>query len=206
MLFYNRRCLYSTIISFLLCLFSVGLVEAMNFKEIVEHYKDREFYLQHNLWYRDQGKIYWFNYILAGDFIPIGSKVTVIKVKSNTFKFKVEGRTEKFSINMWNCQISYEKFISRILGESPPVLEGLNEVDQKGIQFGKVIEGMSRKGVFFAVGYPPSYSPSREFGSSDADKPLNQSLDSKELVYFKNRFDRILYYFDENDLVVNIRD
>jgi len=179
---------------------------AMNFKELRQVYEGNDFYLQHNVWYRDKGEIHWFNYILAGEFIPLGSKVTITKMKTDKLKFRVEGIEDTFQIKLWNCQPSYEKIIGRIFGKTPPVITNVNDIDKKGISNGKVYEGMSRKGLFFAVGFPPYCSPSRNPGSSEVDKPVNTNLNSTEFIYWKNRFDKIIYYFDENDIVTNVRD
>ena len=56
------------------------------------------------------------------------------------------------------------EYLDLVLSATPVSYEGLSEIDQKGITEGRPYEGMSKKGVMIALGYPcPHGTPSPDF-------------------------------------------
>lgn len=66
---------------------------------------------------------------------------------------------------------------------SPNDTAGLSAVDQEGIAQGKVRVGMSKKGVIYAIGYPPEH--------------MTPSLDLPVWRYWRNRFKAMEVSFAE---------
>lgn len=71
-----------------------------------------------------------------------------------------------------------------------PTLEGFSNEDKQGITDGEVFEGMSKKGVLFAIGLPP-----------DHETP---NLDQSVWTYWKNPFARKQVKFD-GDIVKEVK-
>ncbi len=173
-----------------------GYVSALNKKELREKYEGKTFYLQHNLWHQN-GSVSWVNFIGVGDYLPIGTKVEITDVNKEEMVFKAEGYDEKYEFDLEDARPSYEEVVDRVFGDSKPSMEGLSESDREGIKAGKVKEGMTRQGVFKAVGYPPySYTP--PFKRTGA---INHDPNEDELDYMKSRFDMVIYKFEDDKLV-----
>lgn len=67
----------------------------------------------------------------------------------------------------------------------------LGSKDQQGIREGRVLPGMSKQGVIFAIGYPPEHA--------------TPSTDVARWTYWTHRFDRFIVYFDANNRVWQIQ-
>ena len=94
-----------------------------------------------------------------------------------------------------------ETVLKRTLGEAAPSLEGLSSVELDAIKRGAVSEGMSRKAVFLAVGYPPHF-----YERPWSDTPArNKDLTLNELTFVGSTYDFIIVKF-ENDQVKAIDD
>ncbi len=72
-------------------------------------------------------------------------------------RLMVEGRDDKLYLQIEECAPDLETVLDRILGGTPPALDSFGAIDLEGIRSGRILEGMSRQGVFRAVGYPPFY-------------------------------------------------
>jgi hypothetical protein len=68
----------------------------------------------------------------------------------------------------------------------------LSPVDRKGIQMGTALEGMTRQGVIYAMGYPPPHR--------------TPSLDSERWIDWRNRFNTFAVVFDPSGLVMGIQE
>ena len=66
-------------------------------------------------------------------------------------------------------------------------LEALSAVDREGIMKGKALEGMTKRGVRIALGYPATHE--------------TPSLDSNVWTYWTNRFRRMTVGFSERGFV-----
>jgi len=67
--------------------------------------------------------------------------------------------------------------------------EGMNESDIDAIKRGRVVNGMSKKAVLVAYGYPPEHRTS--------------SLESNTWIYWRNQFGTFRVCFDENDKTIS---
>ena len=67
----------------------------------------------------------------------------------------------------------------------------LSEIDQEGIKDGVVKKGMTKEGVVYAVGYPPTHK--------------TPTLDSDQWIYWKNRFGKMRVQFTDGKVSRVIR-
>jgi hypothetical protein len=173
--------------------------DAADSKELKAKYEGKSFILQHNL-HVDENKAKWQNFI-EGDFVPLGSKVTVTKIDKDkaTLVFEDPARTVKLTIEDAIPDAAF--VLDRILGATAPSLKGLGKTDQEGIKQGKILEGMTRKAVFLAVGPPPySYTPPFRH-----DSAVNHDTKADELTYMKGVYDFLKITF-KGDKVSGIED
>jgi hypothetical protein len=189
----------------LACLVVLALVKASpstpaaETKELKAKYEGQSFTLQHNLHVQDN-EAEWQNFI-EGDFVPLGSKVTVKKIDDEkaTLVFEDPPRTIKLDIEKAIPDATV--VLNQILGSTAPSLKGFGKTDLDGIKQGKILEGMTRKAVFLAVGPPPySYTPPFRH-----DSAVNHDPKASELTYMKGTYDFIKITFS-GDKVADIED
>ena len=172
---------------------------AADAKDLKAKYEGKTFTLQHNLHVRDN-EAEWQNYI-EGDFVDLGSKVTVktIDHKQATLVFENPARTVKLDIADANPDATV--VLDHMLGATAPSLKGLGKTDLTGIKQAVILEGMTRKAVFLAVGYPPySYTPPFRH-----DSAVNHDPKAEELTYMKGTYDFLKITFTK-DKVSDIED
>lgn len=175
----------------------------VNCKALKSSYEGKTFHLQHNF-YQDDGGATWINFMKSGDFLPIGAEVKVQKLKSDEAILKIKdesGREHEVEWDLDEALPDCETVLKRTLGESAPSLEGLSSADVDAIKRGAISEGMSRKAVFLAVGYPPHFYE-RPWSDTVA---RNKDLTLNELTFVGSTYDFIVVKFD-NDQVKAIDD
>ena len=174
-------------------------VSAADAKELKAKYEGKSFTLQHNL-HVDDNVAEWQNFI-EGDFVPVGSKVTVTKIdaKKATLVFEDPARTVRLDLD---DAIPDAVFVlDRVLGATAPSTKGLGKTDLDGIKRGKILEGMTRKAVFLAVGPPPySYTPPFRH-----DAAVNHDPKASELTYMKSTYDFLKVTFS-GEKVIDLED
>jgi hypothetical protein len=189
-------------LAFLIVLALVGAVpstSAADTKELKAKYEGQSYTLQHNLHVSDN-EAKWQNFI-EGDFVPFGSKVTVKKIDKDkaTLVFEDPPRTVKLTIE--DAIPDATVVLDQILGSTAPSTKGFGKTDLEGIKQGKILEGMTRKAVFLAVGPPPySYTPPFRH-----DSAVNHDPKASELTYMKGTYDFIKITFS-GDKVSDIED
>ncbi len=138
-------------------------------------------------------RLYAVNYQQAG-LIPLCTPVVLLELETDRMRFRVEetGRTYEYL----NHKAAAERFrtnLARFFGTDCPrdELDQLGELDQRGIRQGKALPGMTRRGVFLAMGPPPRH--------------VNPTLEADRWIYWRNRFNRIAVEFDVDGRVTGIR-
>jgi hypothetical protein len=173
--------------------------QAADAKELKAKYEGKSFTLQFNL-HVDDNVAEWQNFI-EGDFVPVGSKVTVTKIdaKHATLHFEDPVRTVRLDLDDANPDAVF--VLDRVLGATAPSTKGLGKTDLDGIKQGRIMEGMTRKGVFLSVGPPPySYTPPFRH-----DSATNHDPKADELTYMKGTYDFLKVTFSK-DKVVDLED
>ena len=124
--------------------------------------------------------------------IPVNTPVEFGRYRRGfTIKNLNDGSLVYFEFNSKNMGMSAEQYISLITSSKKVDLNELSEIDQKGINSGKALVGMSKKGVRIALGYPAAHR--------------TPSLENNEWVYWRNRFRTNVIEFDTEGKVKEIR-
>jgi hypothetical protein len=142
----------------------------------------------------DEGhaRLYSSNYLREG-FIERCTDVTIDRVNTKQMVFTVTDTGRRYTwlfqtkLMVESISQNLDKFFGTQCSESD--LANLSEIDRKGIKNGEVYEGMSRQGVIYAIGYPPSHETPK--------------LELDTWKYWKNRFDTMNVHF-EGDKVSSI--
>ena len=169
-------------------------------EDLKAKYEGKSFVLQHNL-HIDDNEAEWQNSI-GGDFVDLGSKVTVTKIDKSKalLAFADPARTVKLDLAGANPNATV--VLDHMLGAAAPSLKGLSKQDLTGIKRAVILEGMTRKAVFLAVGYPPySYTPPFR-----KDSAVNHDPNAEELTYMKSTYDFFKVYFGSKGTVAAIED
>jgi hypothetical protein len=163
-------------------------------KALKSSYEGKTFRLQHNFYQEDE-EATWINFMKTGDFLPIGSEVVVKKLKKDEAVLEIKDENGRARTVEWDLDEALpecETVLKRTLGEAAPTLDGLTEADLDGIKRGAISEGMSRKAVFLAVGYPP-YFYERPWSDTPA---RNKDLSLNELTFVGSTYDYVIVKFD----------
>jgi hypothetical protein len=173
--------------------------EAADKKELKAKYEGQSFVLQHNLVVQDN-EAKWQNFI-EGDFVPLGSKVTVKKIDGDKAILGFEDPPRTIKLTIEDAIPDATVVLDQILGSAAVSLKGFGKTDLEGIKQGKILEGMTRKAVFLAVGPPPySYTPPFRH-----DSAVNHDLKANELTYMKSTYDFFTVVFS-GDKVSELKD
>jgi hypothetical protein len=95
-----------------------------------------------------------------------------------------------FELNQRNALATPQEYIALITSSTEVPLDGLSDIDRKGIRAGKAIVGMSRKGVRIALGHPAAH--------------MTPSLEENTWTYWKDRHRRLQVVFDAEGKVSRI--
>ena len=160
-----------------------------------------EVYTKYNIHAQDSGrdiKASYAGFVDPGDghiIIPAGSEIEFPdrRARRNGFYFKVmdTGQMVFFEYHSGRMEMSEEQYVELITSDEPVSIEGFSEIDQKGIEAGKALEGMSKDGVLTALGYPA--------------KHRTPSLESSSWTYWRNRFVTSVVEFNAEGYVENVR-
>ena len=102
------------------------------------------------------------------------------------------GETIHYQCTQKFLNMDMDEYINTLFSPSKVSLRGLTAKDRKGVELGKALVGMTKKGVLTALGYPAGHKTA--------------SLDSREWIYWTNRFGTYAVQFDGNGRVKSIRD
>ena len=95
-----------------------------------------------------------------------------------------------FELNQRNALATPKEYITLITSPAKVSLDGLPDIDRKGIRAGKAYVGMSKEGVRIALGYPAAH--------------MTPSLEEDTWWYWHNRHRRVRVDFDQDGKVKQI--
>ena len=150
------RKIFNMALFFLPVLFS-GCARTVIVQEALQLPEGAKVYTNYNIWYDDPDDISSLNY-QSGKFMPFGTEVEIVEADGRSFTFREKSNGQKFRISYdesW-MMIPIEDYLKRFLttknreqlsaGIKPAVLDKVSK--------GLVDEGMTRKEVLLAYGYP----------------------------------------------------
>lgn len=109
-------------------------------------------------------------------YVPVNTVVSIGKWRGGfTMTRQDNGQLIYFEYRSGNMGgMSVEEYLNLITGPQPASLKGLSGTDLKGIKEGRALNGMTKKGVQIAWGYPA--------------KHRTPSLDDDVWTYWRNRW------------------
>jgi hypothetical protein len=138
--------------------------------------------------------LYAVNYQQAG-LIPLCSEVVLLHLGREQLRFRVlkTGREYEYVYHEAAAE-PFPSHLLRFFGADCDAteVERLSERDQAGIAAGVALQGMSKRGVILAIGYPPRH--------------MTPDLDRNLWLYWKSRLDRFSVAFDAKRNVVEVLD
>ena len=166
----------------------------------------QDFYLKNNIWYQHPAKMMNVNYHV-GTILPVGSKVTIKKIRGGNVDFWVEGRKPVFRILFIPKYAGLKEvdgkrrretiwdFFDKYFQKTDPTAPGgpfdmVSDDERRLIMTGQIAVGMSKWAVLRAYGYPPGHK--------------TPSWKSNTWTYWVTKYSRKIVTF-ENDRVVNIQ-
>lgn len=139
-------------------------------------------------------RLYAANFQQDG-LIPVCTQVEIMVISNKKMIFLNDSNGEQYTyLNHKQANGDFLGHIELFFNKDCPQseIDQLSELDRRGIQLGKALPGMTRKGVVLAMGYPPQ----RE----------NPEYASLQWTYWKSRFNRLKVYFNEYGIVTHIQD
>jgi hypothetical protein len=173
----------------------IGLVaitaQAMEPKEMV----GQEVYLLTNLHPDEENaRLYSTNYQLPGR-LKVCTKVRITKLSKKKMKFELvdSPREYEYLLHKKSTPEGFAENIKKYFGPECPQAEidGMSEVDRKGIKKARALVGMTKRGVIIAMGYPPAH--------------VTHDLDYEEWMYWMNKWSRDAIEFNDAGIVESIR-
>ncbi len=155
-------------------------------------------YTAYNLWYEVPERMFGINY-RRGAMIPAGTEVSAWHMKDSRDRPIIEfttagkGRTYTIYFRKKFCPgLTAGELENRLLTNEPfeQLTKGLTAAEIQSIKKGKLEEGMSKRSVLIARGYPPGHR--------------TPSLDDNTWLYWENRFMKQAVRFGEDGRVSEI--
>jgi len=95
-----------------------------------------------------------------------------------------------FEYHPGRMKMDFDQYIKKIASPKPVDLKGLTALDKKGVEEGRALIGMTKRGVMTALGYPAAHR--------------TPSLESNLWTYWKDRYRTFRVQFGTNGKVVEI--
>jgi hypothetical protein len=153
--------------------------------------KDKSFYTKVNIHYEAPRKILSTNY-LKGTLLPVGTKVKIVDINDRQVVF-VNASNVTFAVTLVpkHTLVNMAGLFDRLFSETDPlaasgVFGTFTPTEKFNIKKGTVIDGMRKKAVLMAYGYPPESS--------------TPSLDDSTWTYWVARISRTTLHFDGDKL------
>lgn len=147
------------------------------------------------------------NFYQVGTLIPVGTRVEILEVRTDSIRFRPEGHPEITLVEKYGRQqLPFDQFVSRIFVETDPLEQLPRTVAatrgkrrarvtapspsrRELVERGVVEPAMTREEVIMILGYPPAHR--------------TPSLEQPEWHYWKNRWDDYAVVF-EGDRVARV--
>jgi len=153
----------------------------------------KELFSQTNIWYENPKKIYSTNYHI-GTMIPVGTKVRIVRLTKKSVQFQPLDSETTFTMThvRRHSTIAFQEVFDRYFSEQNPIagdgrFHQFSAEEQENVKRGTIAEGMCKKAVVMAYGYPPSNA--------------TPTLALHKWTYWITRFQKIVTVF-EGDKVV----
>lgn len=150
-----------------------------------------KYYTQVTMYY-EKGRYRTTNY-RKGAFVGVNTEVELLEITPKAIKIKLLPANQELlivNVTKHTGDDVYQAF-DKLLAKTKVPLSKFNALEQKNINKGAVVKGMSKQAVQVAIGYPPI--------------TRTASLDSDAWIYWKNRFHTFIVHFD-NDKVTRIQE
>lgn len=124
--------------------------------------------------------------------IPVNSKLKIGKwMWRNGFTLVVMDTGEKvyYEYNKSRMKMDFTEYLDKITAPAPVALK-LPKLDMESVKKGVAVPGMTKDGVFAALGYPPTHK--------------TPSMDDAKWTYWINRFKTRTVEFDNNGIVTKV--
>jgi hypothetical protein len=136
--------------------------------------------------------LYAANYQRAG-LLPVCTRVQIERLGGDVMEFRVESSGKVYEYAHHKSAIEpFPQHLSRYFGPRCPdeAMAKLGEIDRRNIRSGTVEAGMTRQGVLFAIGYPPTRT--------------TPDLQATKWRYWRNRFRSFHVEFDDRGRVAKV--
>lgn len=134
--------------------------EPVNINEVLQLDQANRIYTAYNIWYEKPENVSSLNY-LSGKILQFGSEIKDLAAKDDIITFTDVATGQKFTINYMKNQqmIPIEKFLKRLFTTEYPSASvmGVSPSFYNKIKEGIVEEGMTKKEVIAAYGYPSAH-------------------------------------------------
>ncbi len=134
--------------------------------EVNNQYKDKDVYTAVNMRYSAAKKKGFYISYKNLELLPVNTKVRVINVRPKGFSMEIpKGKIITITYNELWGGAPIEEIIPLLFSETDmsTKLSQFNKIEKRGIKIGKVLEGMGKKAVIVALGYPSAHkTPSTE--------------------------------------------
>jgi hypothetical protein len=149
------------------------------------------YYTQVTLQY-EKGRHLTTNY-RKGTLVPINTQVLLLEISGGDIRLEILPSHSKLRIENVEKHTGDDvrQAFNKLFGKNRVDLTRFSRLERDYIDLGRVGEGMRKKAVIAAIGYPPI-----------TETP---SLDSNEWTYWSSRFNRFIVKF-KNDKVAQIQD
>jgi len=133
--------------------------------------------------------------LLGDGLISAGTPVRIeeLSPRSLTFVVPETSRTYEYTYEDHGTE-PFAEHLERVFGTSSPEAEidRLPSLDRWGIEQGEALPGMTRRGVWFALGPPPHHA--------------NSGYGAERWIYCEDHIERIAVHFDAGSRVTAVRD
>ncbi len=160
---------------------------------------DEVVYLKANIHYQAKGDdnetsyACWVGPIGGHKIMPVNTPVKIKKWGRENFKILsiLDDVEIEFEFNRERMKMPRDEYLKYIISSVQVPLERFSDLDRKGIMEGKAYIGMTKEGVFTALGYPPTHR--------------TPSLKSNTWVYWRDPRRTTSVTFDQEGIAARMR-